>query len=73
VGHDYAFFENDKFPLLDGQGQDLLWKITIPAGERITALKSLASYNITKYSLFGSEEALLSTAALEQFELTDSF
>ncbi len=40
-----------------------LFKITVPVGERIEALKKLDLMNINAYSLFGSEDSLIRTVA----------
>lgn len=46
--------------------QDVLWKFTIPAGERLKVLEHLDEYNLNAYSLFGSEESLMETMALKE-------
>lgn len=51
--------------------QDLLWKINIPGSERIRVLSHLDSLNINAFSLFGSEESLMSTLASREFLLRD--
>ena len=43
--------------------QDLLWKLTIPATERVKALKILDAHNLNEFSLFQTTESLLSTIA----------
>lgn len=48
--------------------QDLLWKVTIPATERLKVLKALDAYNLNAFSLFQTEEALLSTLALREID-----
>ena len=62
--HENVFELNDK-------RQDLLWKINIPVTERAKVLSYLDSLNINAFSLFGSEESLMSTLALREFHLTD--
>jgi hypothetical protein len=52
---------------LGGEEQDLLWKFTIPSSERATALRYLEQFNITGYSLYGSDESLFHTLALREF------
>lgn len=47
--------------------QDKLWKITIPASERITVLKALEAYNINAYSLFRSADSLIEAEFLKQY------
>jgi hypothetical protein len=46
--------------------QDMLWKFTIPTSERRAVLKRLNQYNINAFSLFGSEESLMETVALNE-------
>lgn len=49
-------------------GQDGLWKITLPRSIRPQVLATLNDYNLNAYSLFGSEDALVETlAANSQF------
>jgi hypothetical protein len=52
-----------------GEEQDLLWQINIPSSERFKVLAHLDSLNINAFSLFGSEESLMSTMALREFFL----
>jgi hypothetical protein len=40
-----------------------LFKITMPIGARIEALRQLDLMNINKFTLFGSEDSLISTVA----------
>ncbi len=49
--------------------QDLLWKLTMPATERVKALKTLDTHNLNEFSLFQTTEALLSTIACRALEL----
>ena len=49
--------------------QDVLWKFILPTEDRIIALRKLDKMNINAYSLFGSEESLMSTMALRTFKL----
>src|SRR5262249_15416048 len=51
-------FENEEEP-----NQDILYKITLPMKDRLDALKKLYEYNITSFSLFGSEDALVNMLA----------
>lgn len=48
------------------EGQDELWKFNIPASEREKVLKKLEQYNITAFSLFGSEESLMETLSFRE-------
>lgn len=58
--HGLAFARDDK-------DQDLLWKFIIPASERRKVLRLLERFNITSFSLFGSEESLMESLALREF------
>lgn len=49
--------------------QDVFIKITIPKGVRMDALKSLYAHNITHFSLFHSDEALMQSMAFQEIEL----
>jgi hypothetical protein len=49
--------------------QDLLWKFTVPSSERDSVLRRLDSSNVNALSLFGTEEALMSTLAQREFSL----
>jgi hypothetical protein len=51
--------------------QDALWKLTIPAEERRTALRFLDELNLNAYSLFGSEESLVETLAFRELEVRE--
>ena len=48
--------------------QDLLWKFTLPARQRIDVLKHLNSYNINALSLFQSDDRLMETLALREID-----
>ena len=52
--------------------QDVLVKITMPASDRLTALKELEDYNINRFTLFQTEDALVQTLALREFDLRDA-
>jgi FRG domain len=60
ASHDAALAESE-------EGQDILWKFTMPSKERLHALRYLDGYNLNAFSLFGSEESLMETAALRAF------
>ncbi|WP_156302402.1 hypothetical protein [Methylogaea oryzae] len=47
----------------DYEQQDQLWKLTLPKSEATKVLRQLDDYNINEFSLFQSEDALLSTLA----------
>ena len=48
--------------------QDVLVKITIPISTRICALRNLREMNISRLSLFQTEDALLETLAIEEID-----
>jgi hypothetical protein len=49
--------------------QDFLWKFDLPSSERTKVLGVLNDYNLNAFSLFGSEESLLETMWLREYEL----
>lgn len=55
----------------DHRQQDLLWKFTLPASERISVLQKLDAYNLSAFSLFQSEDSLLATMALRSIDFMD--
>jgi len=60
--HDSVFGQKDVLQ------QDLLWKITIPAQERMKAINFLDKFNLNEFTLFDSEEALLEMLATRVIE-----
>lgn len=62
VPHEWAFQNRN-------QAQDRLWKFTLPASERRRVLQYLETHNINAYSLFDSEESLMSTVATRELYL----
>jgi FRG domain-containing protein len=48
--------------------QDLLWKFSLPASERLKVLRRLDESNLNAYSLFPTEDALLETVALREID-----
>lgn len=52
--------------------QDLSWKFTLPASERIKVIEILDKYNLNAFSLFQSEEALLETMAFREIECREA-
>lgn len=48
--------------------QDMLWKFCVPATERLRVLRFLDQFNLNEYSLFGTEEALISTLAFRELD-----
>ena len=51
--------------------QDLLIKITIPASERIVALKELYDHNINQFTLFQTEDSLVKALSTKYFDLSE--
>jgi FRG domain-containing protein len=49
--------------------QDLLWKMTIPAKERLKVLRFCDKVNLNEFTLFDSEEGLLEMQAMRVFDL----
>ena len=67
----YAFMPHEE-AIYDGVGsQGEVFKITIPVGERISALRDLDQMNINAFSLFGSEDSLVRTIARRECEFKD--
>jgi hypothetical protein len=48
-------------------GEQLLWKLTLPVSERIDALRNLDQMNVNGASLFNTEDSLMETVALRSF------
>ena len=48
--------------------QDQVWKIEMPASERRNVLGELDRYNLNAYSLFGTEDALMTTLSFRNFD-----
>lgn len=51
--------------------QDRLWKLTIPASERLKVLRRLDAFNLNEFSLFQTDEALLEMIATREIELNE--
>ncbi len=51
--------------------QDLFIKIVLPGSVRIEAMKSLYAHNITHFSLFQSDEALMRTMAFQEIGMME--
>ena len=64
VSHENAFAKTE-------EGENLLWKFTLPRTERIDLLKTLDQMNVNAISLFGTEDSLMETAALRVFDFAD--
>lgn len=55
------------------KNQDILYKYIMPASERYEALRKLDILNISAYSLFASEDALMETVFLREWYLKNTF
>jgi hypothetical protein len=51
--------------------QDLLWKMTVPAKERQTALRYFDKFNLNEFTLFDSEEGLLEMLAARVIDMRE--
>jgi hypothetical protein len=65
TAHEPVFGRNER-------EQDLLFKIVLPRSERLRGLRQLSDYNINHFTLFQTEDSLIKTLALRQFDLGDS-
>jgi FRG domain len=72
-GNDKWFFEphDSVFSQRDNLQQDWLWKISIPARERMKAISFLDKFNLNEFTLFDSEEALLEMLAMQVIDLRE--
>jgi FRG domain len=61
--HEGVFYQRD------GLNQDLLWKIIIPASERMKALRYFDKFNLNEFTLFDSEEGLLEMLATRVIDM----
>jgi hypothetical protein len=61
--HEGVFYQRD------GLNQDLLWKITVPASERMKALRYFDKFNLNEFTLFDSEEGLLEMLATRVLDM----
>jgi len=69
LANDRWHYANHEEVLFRSEGEsDLLWQFTLPASERIRVLKYLNKFNLNSFSLFGSEESLMDTVALNVFD-----
>ena len=60
---------DDVFGQTDQLNQDLIWKISIPASERLKVLRFCEKVNLNEFTLFDSEEGLLEQQAMRVFDL----
>lgn len=68
---DQIFFarHEDVYENIEEQPIEILTKYIIPSTERGKVLRSLEIYNVSAYSLFGTEESLLETMFLHEYVL----
>jgi hypothetical protein len=59
------------FEMKDHLQQDLLWKMTVPAKERQTALRYFDKFNLNEFTLFDSEEGLLEMLAARVIDMRE--
>jgi hypothetical protein len=71
TGPYYISHEEMLDPRYQNKAQDILIKFTIPASERVKALKALDNYNINAFSLYGSTESLMETTFIRNVFLPD--
>jgi hypothetical protein len=64
----WRFVSHQKIFESSNTGQ--LYKTTVPSSERIKVLKYLDGENYNAFSLFGSDDALMDTLALREFDLS---
>jgi FRG domain len=63
MSHEGVFYQRD------GLNQDLLWKITVPASERMKALRYFDKFNLNEFTLFDTEEGLLEMLATRAIDM----
>lgn len=68
-GQWYFALHDSVFRTTDNLQQDLLWKITIPATERLKALRYFDKFNLNEFTLFDSEEGLLEMLATRVIDM----
>jgi hypothetical protein len=68
----WRFSYHEEVASQNNQDQDILWKITIPANERLAALISLDEHNINEFSLFETEDGLLRTMGMRRFDFRNN-
>jgi hypothetical protein len=68
VENQYYFCSHEDVFQKTEDRQDLLIKYVIPGSERRNALEKLHLMNITPYSVFGTEDALMETLAYEEID-----
>jgi hypothetical protein len=63
MSHEGVFYQRD------GLNQDMLWKITVPASERMKVLRYFDKFNLNDFTLFDSEEGLLEMLATRVIDM----
>jgi len=69
-GSDYLIQQHDDKRMTEAAEQGNFLTFTVPASERLVALKELHLMNINAFSLFGSEGSLIRTLATREFLLS---
>jgi len=67
----HVFCSHEEVFQRDDPKQDLLFKLILPAADRITALRELNDFNINYFTLFQDEESLIRAIATKVFDLDD--
>ena len=67
---DYLIRHHDDEVMTEAAEQGRFLKFTIPASERLVALKELQLMNVNAFSLYGSEDSLIRTLATREFLLS---
>jgi len=68
-GRPWQFASHQSVFDLGHTDQDRLYKIEVPAAERTKVLSLLERFNLTEFSLFGSEESLMESMAFKWIDL----
>jgi FRG domain len=68
--HEWYFAKHEEVAGGAGASQDAVTKFIIPWSERPTVLRFLEAHNLNAFSLFGSEESLMETLALREFDFS---
>lgn len=66
------FFTPHEDAFRNPKNQDFFLKITMPGALRREVLRELADYNITRFTLLHSEDALVQSLAMRAFDLADT-
>lgn len=67
----HIFCQHEDVVAAGNGNQDVLIKITMPMADRKAALQELEEHNINAFTLFQTEEALVRTMGLRQFDLKE--